>query len=291
MAPKKAPEVAAAPPPPPDPEVLAQQERLEKWNLRSAEMQRKVDDMTKYVNAAKLKQQAAADKLVAMLERATELAANKKSPAAPAAASAPAPGKPPKGPATKVEVPVAVEPQLTAQELEEEAKKKAKITHQLLALYKKKRQQQQQVITQSGSGIMTPREGAEDSPRSPTSSPTTVLPPSALSTEVFAKPADVPADLWTAMLALREERFETEATLVHIKLCVAKGEAHLQQLKAMGNLSSYAVVGSEHGLKQAASKMEDRIAREQSAKESALAAAAAPLAGTAAGAPPAAKKK
>ncbi|CUG94447.1 Hypothetical protein, putative [Bodo saltans] len=297
MAPKKAPEVVAAPPPPPDPEVLAQQERLEKWNQRSAELQKKVDDMAKYVNAAKLKQQEYADKLVALLERASDLAANKKPPPPPVAASA-VPGKPPKGPAAKVEAaPVVVEPQLTPQELEDEAKKKAKITHYLMTLYKKKRQQTQQqaAITQSGSGVMTPREGAtDDSPRSPTSSPTTVLPPSALPLENFTKPTDVPAELWRSMLALREERFETEASLAHIKLCVAKGDAHLQQLKAMGNLSVYAVVGSEHGLKQAATKVEERIAREQTARESALlAAAAAPSAAAtaAAGATPAPKKK
>jgi hypothetical protein len=215
-------------------------------------------------------------------EKATELAANKKSALGQPAAVAAPPGKPPKGAKVEAAPPPPPEPQLSPRALEEENRRKAKVTSLLLSLYKKKRQTTQAGTAGVNGGVLTPRadgsstvtNGNDESPQSPTvaaaSSPTAAFSPSSF--EVFPKHPDVPADLWAAMLSLREERLQLECTLGQIKACAAKGEAHLHQIKSMGHLASYAVGGSEHGLRVANAKLEEKLSREQAAaREAAVA--------------------
>lgn len=298
MAPKKAPDapvaVVAAPT---DPEILAEQAKVEKWNQRIQGIQQKVEEAVKSLQTLESQHSQAQAALVKLQENAAELANRKQVSAAQTSAPAPTiPTAPVKGGAKNSTSPRGKAPEVaptdppagqpTQQELEEENRKRLKVTTALLNLYKKKRA----VPSLSTGGVVTTPRGtvveaqaAELSEAPP--SPNAAASGSGTCGEYFPKPNDVPADLWSAMLTLREERLTTEDRVLQIKGHIEKMKAHLAALRQMDSVVSYALLGSERDMRQVTARVEERRAQEQAAREAAAAAAAA------AAAPSPAKKK
>lgn len=300
MAPKKAAEL----PPPPvptqsqDPAVAAQQARLDKWSGRVQQLQLKLDGAVKSITSLEAQITQSESALVKLQEQATEMATKKFGPlpgqnvpqaTAGAAPSSPkhVPSKSPRGGkgADPAPTAAAAEPPSgpTQQDIDDEIKRRNKISNALLNLYKKKR-------TSAGTGATatTPRETQDATQDNASSGGLPSPSAAAASGESFTKPADVPAELWAAMLGLREEKLAHEEKIVVTRQTLDKHRAHANQVRSMLGVGSYAIGGSEREIRVAMAKAEEKRALEQAAKEAAVREAAA---NAAAAAPSLPKKK